>query len=325
MRSMRSVVIVALASCSTTLAFQHAKVSAPLTRFASSNSVKHPFLQKKTKKDPDSSVMGTVGPSSALHLFNIFKTAEPEPEPEPEIIIPSFALNIPAASAWVALTAWAFSTVAPGELNDNALLEQFLEDPVHPGVNALFYLVFNFFAVIPVILASVMLPQGRSNTGLPAGPFLAASTFLGYFAFGPYLALRAPPKDVIDDPSEISWFTRNVLENKVFAAGTVAFALYLPVAAGLLDPAVYEHPAEVWQGFVDLISTDRFAAVSCADISILLAVTIAATPRDYLLRNPDSDLTEARKVAALTALVPFIGTAVYCAVRPALPQEEEEY
>jgi hypothetical protein len=165
------------------------------------------------------------------------------------------------------------------------------------------------------------LPQGRS-VGLPAGPFLAASSFLGYFAFGPYLSLRAPPLDEIEDPSEVSWFTRNVLENKIFAAGTLAFALYLPVAAGL-PLALQENPAELWQGFVDLISTSRFAAVSCVDISLLLACTVSATPRDYLLRNPDADVDEARKVAALTALVPFIGSAVYCAVRPPLPQEEE--
>jgi hypothetical protein len=31
-----------------------------------------------------------------------------------------------------------------------------------------------------------------------------------------------------------------------------------------------------------------------------------------MLRNPEAEMDEARKTAALTALVPFIGSAVYC-------------
>jgi hypothetical protein len=76
-------------------------------------------------------------------------------------------------------------------------------------------------------------------------------------------------------------------------------------------------------GFVDLVSSSKFASVSLADLSLMLAVTVSATPRDYMLRNPEAEIDEARKVAALTALVPFIGSAVYCALRPPLPQEED--
>jgi hypothetical protein len=324
-----SVFLVALASCSTTAAFQQhgrAFVSAPaLTRFGTRTAtVKHPFLilpkqSKKTNARDDSSVTTT-----ARNLFNIFQrepVPEPEPEPEP---VPSFAINVAAALAWVTLVAWTF-TVAPGDLNsasDTAMLTNIIADPVHPGINALYYTLFNFFAVIPVLLASVILPQGRSGIGLPAGPFLAVSTFIGYFGFGPYLAFRAPPKDAIDDPAEVSWFTGKILENKIFSALTVALSLYLPFGSGLLS-AYQENPAELISGFVDLISTSKFASVSLADLSILLAVTVSATPRDYMLRNPEADMDEARKVAALTALVPFLGSAVYCALRPPLPQAED--
>lgn len=317
----RAVFLLALASCSTTTAFQpngRASVSAPpaLTRFSGTRkSVKHAFLQQKSKQK-DTRV--------ALNLFQIFqKQSLPEPEPEVEPI-PSFAINIPAATAWVALVAWTF-TLAPGELNsasDTAILANIIADPVHPDVNALYYTLFNFFAVIPVILASVMLPQGRSGIGLPAGPFLLLSTFIGYFGFGPYLAFRAPPLDEIEDPAAVSWFTGKVLENKIFSALTVAFCLYLPFGSGLI-PAVQENPAELWAGFVHLVSSSRFASVSLADLSILLVCTVSATPRDYLLRNPEADMDEARKVAALTALVPFLGSAAYCALRPPLPQAEE--
>lgn len=254
--------------------------------------------------------------------------------PEPVDDVPSFQLNIPAAAAWVALVAWAF-TAAPGELQsdtDTAMLQAILADPVHPGINELYYTVFNFFAVIPVILASVILPQDRRNVGLPAAPFLIASSAIGYFGFGPYLALRAPPRTTIDttiatdtdDDESIGWFTANVLENKAFAALTVLFSLYLPVAAGLF-PAYQQDPAALWQGFVDLVSTSRFASVSLVDLTMLFACTVAATPRDYMLRNPNATQQDATKVAALTALLPFVGSAVYCAVRPSLlPQQKEE-
>jgi hypothetical protein len=326
-----SVLLVALASaisCSTTTAFQQhgrASVTAPaLTRFGIRNSAKHPFLLPKSQTNaPDDCKQTTTTTTTARNLFNIFQR-EPTPEPEPLEPIPSFAINIAAASAWVTLVAWTF-TLAPGELNsatDTAMLTNIIADPVHPGINALYYTLFNFFAVIPVLLASVILPQGRSGIGLPAGPFLAMSTFIGYFGFGPYLALRAPPKDVIEDPSEVSWFTGKVLENKIFSALTVALSLYLPFGSGLLS-AYQENPEELISGFVDLISTSRFASVSLADLSLLLAVTVSATPRDYMLRKPDADIDQARKVAAWTALVPFLGRAVYCALRPPLPQEED--
>jgi hypothetical protein len=317
MRAMRSVLLIAVvsaASCSPTLAFQPGRVSAPLTRFGTCNSVKHRFHTPNS----DSVVTDT-----ALHFFRT--TRQQAPAPEPEIGIPSYALNVPAAVAWVALVAWTF-TVAPGELqspSDTAMLAGILADPVHPGMNALFYTLFNCFAVIPVLLASVILPQGQS-IGLPAGPFLFLSSFIGYFGFGPYLALRAPPRNMIlDAKSEVSWFTRNVLENKICSVLTVAICLYLPVGAGLIS-AYQEDPTELWSGFVNLVSGSRFASVSTVDLTLLWLCTVAATPADYLLRHPDQDEAQARKVAAFTALVPFLGSAVYCALRPPLPQAEQE-
>jgi hypothetical protein len=69
------------------------------------------------------------------------------------------------------------------------------------------------------------------------------------------------------------------------------------------------------------VSSNKFASVSLADLSLLLAVTVSATPRDYMLRK-EAEMDEARKTAALTALVPFIGSAVYRA-GPPLPQAED--
>lgn len=264
------------------------------------------------KFDTSLGIFGKLNKSSQAQVEKVVEEVDDD--------VPSFALNPPFALAWIALVIYAFG-FAPGELggaNDAAMLDQIIANPMAPGINELFYTIFNFFVVMPVILASIVLPQGQKK-GLPAGPFLFGTAFLGYFVMGPYLSLRAPPLDKVD-PSNVSWFTSKVLENKIFQAGLLAFTFYLPFGSGLV-PAL-EDPAALWQGFVNLITSSRFASVSIVDLAILYASIVALTPRDYLLRNPTSDQATANKIAALTALLPYLGTAAYCLWRPSLPQEE---
>ena len=154
---------------------------------------------------------------------------------------PSWKFRAVPAAAWLALVVFAFG-LAPGELNDsNALLEKVLANPVHPGINEAFYTLFNVFAPLPVILACLVLPQGRRRKGLPAGPFVLGAAFLGFFTLGPYLALRAPPRTSVEqDEESISWVTRYVLENKLVNWSTLAVLLYLPWACQLLPVAAYD-------------------------------------------------------------------------------------
>lgn len=267
-------------------------------------------------------------PGSTATRHHLFGTGQAQPDTPPTSTNdkgPSWALNLPAAAVWVALVAWTF-TAAPGQLQspeDTAMLTAIIADPVHPGLNELYYTIFNFFAVIPVILAAVILPQAQPRQGLPAAPFLFLSSVIGYFGFGPYLALRAPPKEEIDPSQQVGWFTRNVTESKICNVLTLLFTLYLPVAAGLV-PAYQDDPTQLWQGFTDIVSTSRFASVSLADLTILLACTVSATPRDYLLRHPEATQQQAVLTAAATALLPFVGSAIYCVVRPPLPQAADD-
>jgi len=236
--------------------------------------------------------------------------------------ITSFALNPIAGAAWLAFVLWAFSNVAPGSLGspeDAAMLNNIIANPAHPaGMNELYFLVFNMFAVIPIWLACLLNPQGQPNKGLPSAPFLAAASGIGFFALGIFLTLRAPPRTQIDDEYEISWVTRNILENKLFAWVTVLFTLYLPIACNVF-PAYEADPAGLLQGFWEFCTSSRFAAVSLVDIILLYASAVAVTPRDYLLRNPEATPSQAQRIALGTALLPFFGTALYCATRPALP------
>jgi hypothetical protein len=234
------------------------------------------------------------------------------------------AMNNPFfASTWIGLVAWAF-IFAPGSLGspqDNAMLEAIINDPVTPGINELFYTFFNLFVPIPVILASIAVPQGQRK-GLPAAPFLALSALIGYLAAGPYLALRAEPRSSLEGET-VSGFTRHVLEKKAFSWFILAFTLYLPVAAQVI-PAFQHDSTALWNGFVELLSTSRFAAVSVVDLAILYASAVILTPRDYQLRKPGASDEEARNVALASGLLPIVGSALYCALRPALPETDEE-
>ena len=44
---------------------------------------------------------------------------------------------------------------------------------------------------------------------MPAIPFLWGSVVIGYFALGPYFALRSARQGPLD-PEEAGWFTRNI-------------------------------------------------------------------------------------------------------------------
>lgn len=99
--------------------------------------------------------------------------------------------NIAFGVAWAALLAFT-AFIAPGSFGgeaDNEMIAKIIENPLQPDINMLFYFVFNLFAIIPVCLASVILPQA-SDKGAPPAPFLTASAFIGYFALGKRLRRR---------------------------------------------------------------------------------------------------------------------------------------
>lgn len=181
-------------------------------------------------------------------------------------VVPSWIRNPIHAIAWPILLAVAFG-VAPGELgsaSDAALLQQIIDDPVHPGINPLFYTIFNMFAVVPFLLASLILPQEAAaeqeasssaaiTLKIPATPFLIASAAFGYFAMGPYLALFYPAISVDERVSSfqnnLGWFTKNFTENKIVAYGLVLFSAFLPLAAGLPEALRSTNFDQVWNEF----------------------------------------------------------------------------
>ncbi|CAB9500087.1 expressed unknown protein [Seminavis robusta] len=233
----------------------------------------------------------------------------------------SWAFNPLYASLWLGFLG--FAAAGPGDFfspADTAMITSYIENPSDPGFAEGFQLVFNYLGLLPIIIACTAVPQA-SQRGLPPLPFLVASFGAGYAGVGPYLSFRAPPREEFI-PSEAGWFTRNVLESKLLGWGVVAGALFLPIYVGFADALLTDASAAV-QSYADLFSASKFVSASSMDLLILNIVAATLIPRDLKLRLPDIDEQKARLIGASTLLVPVVGAALYCALRPALPANED--
>ena len=261
---------------------------------------------------------------------------------------PSWRIDPLFASLWVGFNT--FAILGPyGELgaeSDTAMIMSYIDNPANPGFAEGFQLVFNLLGILPIVLASIAVPQA-SKRGLPPLPFLASGFGLGYggigkseqaelvilksetetnsfftSTIGPYLSFRAPPRDEFV-PSEASWFTKNVLENKLFSWGLVGGILFLPFYVGLVDAVTTDGFASAWKSYTDLFVTSKFVSTSSVDAVVLNIAAAGLIPRDLKLRQPEIDDEKAKIVAASTLLLPFLGAAMYCALRPALPSADD--
>lgn len=86
---------------------------------------------------------------------------------------------------------------------------------------AIYYSIFNGLGVLPAVFASVLCGGGSFGKGrqpVPPQPFVFAAFALGYFALGPYLAVRNYlPK--IDDGEEASLLEAGFHAFSVFVVG----------------------------------------------------------------------------------------------------------
>ena len=68
-----------------------------------------------------------------------------------------------------------------------------------------------------------------------------------------------------------------------------------------------------------MISISRFPTVSFVDLSLILTKEVAD---DYKIRCDPEDVDKAPLIGAYTALLPILGTSVYCAARlSSLPED----
>jgi len=284
--------------------------------------------------------------SSSLNLFSSFGNKKEEKKVEtatPVVVVEEdtnddnslfgwtdFGTSNPISfvygGAWLALLS--LLAFGPGELNgpqDNALLQAIIANPAAPeGVNPFYYGIFNVFVLIPIVLGCTLAPR-TNDEGIQAGTPIFLSAFIAYFVMGPYLALRKTPKTEFGVGDSLGWLTRNVWENKLFNWATVAFgfyALYAGAAPGLNDPATN------FQGLLDFITTSRFASVSIADLSLITLILTKEVTDDYKIRCRGSTAENSKRapfIGASTALLPVLGAAIYCALRPSLVADEDQF
>ena len=197
------------------------------------------------------------------------------------------------------------------------ILEKFIADPLHPGVNELFATVFNLIGLVGIPLACIIMPSAKGQR-FSAPPFLIASAAVGYGAVGPYMMTRKPVTSV--DTDELGWVTNNVLENKVFNWFIVIVSMSSLFSTGLANALVEDLGGTV-QGYADIFSSTAIAGVSSVDFAILCATGASMIPED-LERRGFTDKNKANAIAASTLLLPMIGACWYCALRPPLPENE---
>lgn len=207
------------------------------------------------------------------------------------------------------------STEGPGA--SQVILEKFIADPLHPGVNELFATVFNLIGLVGIPLACIIMPSAKGQR-FPAPPFLIASAAVGYGAVGPYMMTRKSVTSV--DTDDLGWVTKNVLENKIFNWFMVIVAMSSLFTTGLMNALVNDFGGTV-QGYTDVFSSAAIAGVSSVDFAILCMTAASLIPED-LERRGCTDKSNANAIAVSTLLLPMIGATIYVALRPTLPENE---
>lgn len=227
------------------------------------------------------------------------------------------SINPPYAIAYVTFLAFAFyRSFTEPEGASMQILEGFFADPLNPGCNELFVSIFNLLGLYFVPLACLLMP-GAKGQKLPATPFIFASMLGGYGFLGPYAMTRKPSPEVINK-SNLGWFTANVLENKIFNWVILAVVSSAYVSSGCVS-ALFSDPSGLISGYGDLVSETAIASASSMDFVILTLVAASLIPEDLARRGVKGASNYA--IAASTVLLPGVGAALYCALRPELDAE----
>ncbi len=232
---------------------------------------------------------------------------------------PTININPPYALAYILFLAFAYVKQA-GEAEGASMeiIQQYIADPLNPGFNAIFITIFNLLGFYAAPLACLLLPGARGQK-LPATPFLLGSMFGGYGVLGIYASTRKPnPSKVFK--SELGWVTSNILENKAFNYFILALVTSAYITSGAAA-AFISNPGELIQGYKDILA-EGSAIVSASSLDFVILTLSAASfiPEDLSRRGYKGALAP-ELIALCTLLLPGVGVALYCALRPDLDDE----
>ncbi|KAJ4827257.1 hypothetical protein Tsubulata_028889 [Turnera subulata] len=161
----------------------------------------------------------------------------------------------------------------------------------------------------PLVYSMLLLPTGRSSKGgVPVWPFLILSCFGGAYVLLPYFVLWKPPPTPVDE-DELKKWPLNFLESKLTAGVSLAVGTGLIVAAGLATAAD-------WKEFFQYFRESKLVHATCIDFTLLSAFASFWVYNDMTARK----WSEKGSWLLLLSLVPFIGPALYLALRPKLSE-----
>ncbi|GMI51431.1 hypothetical protein ScalyP_jg3978 [Parmales sp. scaly parma] len=218
--------------------------------------------------------------------------------------------NPPVMATYATLIAFTIF-VSPGSYNsdsDMQLIKDCISSPTAPGsnINHLWFIIWNFFPVASILLASLILPGDEKKQ---ATPFLFGSVFAGYFALGPHLMFREPSSDIVKQ-SEIGWVTRNIFENKVFAALLLLFSCSTIVNSSIGIDVVGGSFPTILSDYITQASTSKIISTGSADLFCLLATCNLLIKEDAVRRNGGG--------FEWLQFLPIFGPLIWLLVRPNL-------
>lgn len=228
-----------------------------------------------------------------------------------------FSINPPYAVAFVTFLTFAFyRSFTEQDGASTQVLEGFFADPLNPGCNELFVTIFNLLGLYFVPISCLVMP-GAKGQKFPATPFLLGSILGGYGFLGPYMMTRKPSFEIVNK-NDLGWFTTNVLESKIVNWILLAVISSAYVSSGCIS-ALLDDPNKLLSDYGDLFSSTAIASASTMDFLILTLVAASLIPED-LARRGVKDGTAPYAIAASTVLLPGVGAALYCALRPQLEE-----
>ena len=227
-------------------------------------------------------------------------------------------INPPYALAYILFLSFAYIRNAAEPAGTSMeLIQQYIADPLNPGWNELFITVFNLLGLYAAPIACLLMP-GAKNQKLPATPFVLGSMFGGYGALGIYASTRTPNPSPVSK-GDLGWFTANVLENKIFNYLIVLMFTSAYITSGALGAFIAD-PGELIKGYGEMFSQSALVSASSVDFIILSLSAASFIPEDLSRRGYEGKLSP-ETIAASTLLVPGLGAALYCALRPELEEE----
>lgn len=199
---------------------------------------------------------------------------------------------------WLGFIIYAFFLSPPLQPNTFELIKD-LSTGQFAGINPLTVALFNIMGVFPFIYGCLLLIDGRSQK-LPAWIFLLGSLGTGAFALLPYLVLREPNSQFAGEKSAILKF----FDSRWFGTS---------LAIGAISLVVYGISQGNWTDFSQQWQTSRFIHVMSLDFCLLCLLFPILLGDDMARRQ----LTD-RRIFWAVSLIPFLGAALYVALRPPL-------